>query len=272
MSRPWRRRKPTADFIGRSALVTGASGGLGEAVARDLAHRGATVTITGRRQAELATIAEQIHGDYIVCDVADRAQLPELMARAAEVDILVSNAGLPASGRLEVLTVEQIDRALDVNLRAPLLLCRAAAPAMASRGHGSIVIMSSISAKLTGPAQAVYGATKAGLRSAALALREDMHGSGVTVSVVLPGPISDTGMWADSGLGSVPKMEKSPQDVADAVVDAMIRNRAEVDVSVPKLRAMSTLASVRPTWTARMGRKGAREFADAMTSAHSTKW
>jgi short-subunit dehydrogenase len=270
----WRHReKPSESFYGQGALVTGASGGLGTAIVRALAGQGAHVLAAGRRGDSLENLARATNAEVLICDLADRNQLLELARRASEVDILVSNGGVPASGRLDELSVEQIDRAIDVNLRAPLLLAREASAAMALRGHGHLVIMSSISGKLVGGAQAVYGATKAGLRAAAVALREDLHGTGVTVSVILPGPVSGAGMWADSGLPLPRGLKAStPDDVATAVVNAMLKDRFEVDVCSWKLRTRATIALIRPTWTAAKGREGSKEFAEMMTAAHSTKW
>ncbi|HVV30275.1 MAG TPA: SDR family NAD(P)-dependent oxidoreductase [Mycobacteriales bacterium] len=262
------------DLTGKRALITGASGGLGTAIARALAERGASLIVTGRQRDALDNLVRALDAEMIVCDVAKPDELAHVLDAAVKVDVLVSNAGIPASGALQDFSVEQIDRAIAVNLRAPLLLARAASAAMADRGFGHIVFVSSISAKLPGRAQALYSATKAGLRASALAIREDLHGTGVTVSVVLPGPVSDAGMWAETGLAAqAGKMKQSrPSDVADAVLAAMTRNRAEIDVMSAQLRFMSALALLRPSWAAAMTRKGSKEFAAAMVEAHRHKW
>ena len=114
--------------------------------------------------------------------------------------MLVANAGVPANGLLEELSQEQIDRMLEVNLRAPIALARALMPSMIERGSGHMVFMSSLSGKAASPASSLYAATKFGLRGFALALREDLHQHGIGVSVVLPGFIRDAGMFADSGV------------------------------------------------------------------------
>src|SRR5207302_6747528 len=111
---------------------------------------------------------------------------------------------------------------------------RAASTAMARRGRGHIVFVSSLAAKTNGQALGVYAATKLGLRGLALALRQDLRTAGVGVSVIYPGPIRDAGMWADSGLKTPFGIRtRSRAAVADVVVRAVVENRAEVDVASP---------------------------------------
>src|SRR5205823_12380901 len=99
---------------------------------------------------------------------------------------------------------DHIARAIDVNLRAPILLARSAAIGMTSRGEGHIVLMSSMAAKVASRALSIYAATKIGLRGFGLALRDELRGSGVGVSIIYPGPISEAGMWADAGAPTPP--------------------------------------------------------------------
>ena len=168
----------------------------------------------------------------------------------------------------------EIDRALDVNLRAPMMLARAAGPAMTARGGGHIVFISSMGAKAVGPALGVYSATKAGLRALALALRQDLRASGVGVSVILPGPIGDAGMWADTGIPT-PRGAGKPRtadDVARAVIDAIEHNRFEIEVASFAVRIGGALAQVRPTWFVALGRRnGANDIAVQMTDAARNK-
>lgn len=261
-------------LTGRRVLVTGASGGLGEAIVRRLATDGAHVIATGRRGDALDRLAETFGAEPLVCDLADRDALQPLLDAAASVDVLVCNAALPATGPLDDFTVVQIDRALDVNLRAPILLARAAAAAMADRRSGHIVFVSSMGAKVVGPALGIYAATKAGLRALALALRQDLHPSGVGVSVVFPGPIRDAGMWADAGLPTPRGAGKprSPDALAAAIVEAIVHNRAEVDVAAWSVRAGAVLAQLRPSWFIALGRRsGADGIAAQMTRAARDK-
>src|SRR5438067_7421170 len=121
-------------IAGRTALVTGATGGLGHAIARRLASEDVRLSLTGRRKDILDEMSDELGARALVCDLTRREDVERLDAIAADVDILVSNAALPATGPLDDFAVEEIDRALDVNLRAPLLLARAAGAGMARRG------------------------------------------------------------------------------------------------------------------------------------------
>src|SRR4051794_19163651 len=114
----------TVQLRGARTLVTGATGGLGAAIARSCVARGAQVVVTGRREAPLRVLAEEIGAEALVADLTNRADVAQLVETLHAVDVLVSNAALPAGGRVETFSVEEIDRALDVNLRAPVVLSR----------------------------------------------------------------------------------------------------------------------------------------------------
>lgn len=257
-------------LAGQRALVTGASGGLGEAIVRRLAAEGADVIATGRRVEVLERLGRVTGSEVLVCDLADRVALDGLLETAATVDVLVCNAALPAVGTLGDFSVDEIDRALDVNLRAPVLLARAAGTAMAQRGHGQIVFISSMGAKVVGPALGLYAATKAGLRALSLALRQDLEPAGVGVSVIFPGPIQGAGMWAETAMASPRGAGKprSPEDVARAVVDAIEHDPVEIPVASLAVRAGAVLAQLRPAWSIELGRRaGADQIAARMTAA-----
>jgi short-subunit dehydrogenase len=243
-------------IAGSTVLLTGATGGLGHAIARSLAGRGASLILTGRRSEVLGPLAAEVGARALSVDLSDRAAVDRLIAESGEVDILVANAALPATGPLESFSVEEIDRALEVNLRAPIVMAKALSPAMVARGRGHLVFMSSLSGKAATPSSALYNASKFGLRGFATAIRADLRASGVGVSTVLPGFIRDAGMFADSGVKLPPGIgTRAPEDVAKAVVTAIERNRAEIDVAPLALRASTLFASVAPELAAKLGRR-----------------
>lgn len=238
-----------------SVLLSGATGGLGQAIARELAQRGAALTLTGTREAVLEPLARELDARAVPVDLGDREQLKRLVAAAGEVDILVANAGISAAGLLQSFPLEQVDRVLEVNLRAPIALAHGLLPGMLRRGSGHIVFMSSIAGKAATAGQATYCATKFGLRGISLALRAELHGTGVGVSTVFPTFIREAGMFADSGAKLPPGVgTRSPRDVACAVVEAIERNRAEVDVAPLHIRAGSMLSGFAPDMAATVTR------------------
>ncbi|TMK99896.1 MAG: SDR family NAD(P)-dependent oxidoreductase [Actinobacteria bacterium] len=241
---------------GASVLLTGASGGIGHAVARELSRRGARVTLTGRRAGVLEPLASELGARALSADLSESDDVNRLVADAGEVEILVSNAALPASGTLESFSIEEIDRALAVNLRAPIALAHALVPAMVARGRGHLVFMSSLAGKAATPGSALYSATKYGLRGFATALRADLRASGVGVSAIFPGFIRDAGMFADAQVRLPPGVgTSSPEDVARAVVTAIERNRGEIDVAPLPLRAGTALAGLAPEISATIARR-----------------
>jgi uncharacterized protein len=259
---------------GSTALLTGATGGIGQAIAQALAGKGARVLLSGR--SDLLDEIRARLGEGAEClpaDLAERHAVAELAQRAGAVDVLVANAGLPGTGRVDDFTPEQIDRALEVNLRAPMQLTRALLPGMLERGRGHVVLVSSLSGKVASARSAIYSATKFGLRGFAAGLREDLHGTGVGVTVVYPGFVSEAGMFADSGarlprgVGTV-----TPEQVADAVVRGIERERPEIDVAPLGLRAGTLVASLAPVTSGRLQRRlGSTRIADAMAEGQRGK-
>jgi short-subunit dehydrogenase len=226
---------------------------LGQAIARRLRAEGCTLTLTGRRVDVLEPLAEELDARAVVADLADQDDL-ELVARE-RADILVANAGLPGTGELTEYTIEQLDRVLAVNLRAPIVLARLFGEQLLARGDGHVVLISSLSGKSATPVSSMYNATKFGLRGFALALRQDWASRGVGVSCVNPGPIGDAGMFHEAG-GALPAgfRPRTPEDVAAAVVRAIRRNKAEIDVADPVLKAGTLLSQVAPQTAAKLTR------------------
>lgn len=258
---------------GSTVLLTGATGGIGHAVARTLARRGAKLVLTGRRVDVLEPLARELGARALAVDLAVPAEVDRLVAEAGDVDILIANAALPASGRLETYTPEQIDRALDVNLRAPIVLAHALSPAMVARGRGHLVFVSSLSGKAATAGSSLYSASKFGLRGFALGLREDLRPSGVGVSLVLPGFVSEAGLFADSGAKLPTGVGmRTPEQVANGVVRAVERDRAEVEVAPLSLRAGTAFASLAPELAARFARlAGSEKIAREVSAAQREK-
>jgi short-subunit dehydrogenase len=251
---------------GRTALVTGASGGIGQAIARALARRGADLVLTARRTDVIEALAAETGGRAIACDLADRGSLERLVEDAGPVDILVASAGNPGSGDIESFALEEIDRAIDVNLRAPIILARLMCEGMAERGGGHIVFISSLIGKAATGRISIYAATKFGLRGFAQGLRKDLRSRGVGVSTVFPGFIRDAGMFHEAG-ATLPGYvgTKTPEDVADAVISAIERNRAEVEVAPLGVRIGTLFASLAPDTAAAVQRRiGADKVASEM--------
>ena len=260
---------------GARALVTGATGGIGDAIARALVDRGARVLLSGRRQEALDELAARLgeRAEAVSADLAERDAPARLAEAAGAVDVLVANAALPASGRVEDFEPDQIDRALDVNLRAPIQLTRALLPGMLERGRGHVVFVSSLSGKTASPRSGIYSATKFGLRGFAAGLREDVEPKGIGVTVVFPGFVSEAGMFADSGV-RLPHWvgTSTPEQVAAAVVRGIERERAELDVAPLRLRLGTRIAELAPVTAARLQRRlGSERIADALAKGQRGK-
>jgi short-subunit dehydrogenase len=258
---------------GSTVLLTGATGGIGQAIARALDERGARLLLTARRAEQLERIAESLGGRPQALPADLTYDASALSERAGAVDVLVANAALPASGPIDDFTPEQIDRALDVNLRAPIQLTRALLPGMVERGSGHVVLVSSLSGKVASVGSSLYSATKFGLRGFASGLRADLHDSGVGVTVVFPGFVSDAGMLADSGV-QLPRWvgTRKPDQVAEAVVRGIEQERAEIDVAPLSLRAGAFAGSVAPATFARIQRRlGSAELSDAIARGQRPK-
>jgi uncharacterized protein len=261
------------NLAGRTVLLTGATGGLGHAIARRMRRAGAELVLTGRRAEVLEPLAAEMGARSLAVDLADAEAVLRLASDCTEVDVLVANAGLPGTGQLTSFSVEQIDRAIAVNLRAPMVLARELAEHMVARRSGHMVFMSSLAGKVGTPRGAVYSATKFGLRGLAQSLREDLRPSGVGVSAIFPGFVRDAGMFHDTGTKLPPGVGTvSPEDVADAVLRAIERNRGEIDVAPVSLRAGAKAAGLAPDLAATVSRKlGGQRIAEDHVTAQTTK-
>jgi short-subunit dehydrogenase len=259
---------------GKTILLTGATGGLGRAIAAALADRGARLILSSRKPQELNQLSSALPGGghrTIVSDLAEAGAALALLADAGEIDVLVANAALPASGKLDGFTAEQIDRALRVNLEVPIQVTRELIPAFTARRSGHFVYISSISGKTATARASLYAATKFGIRGFALCLRDDLRPAGVGVSVVSPGAIGGAGMFADSGASAPPIGTGTPEQVGAAVVTAIERNRGEVTVAPLRQRVLARFAANAPELSSRLAGDIAAKAADEIAAGQTDK-
>ena len=219
------------ELEGRTALVTGASGGIGGAIARVLHAQGAAVVLSGTRVAALESLAAELGGRAatVPCDLADPGESGALIGKAEEavgagVDILINNAGLTRDGLAIRMKDEDWDRVLAVNLTAAFRLTRGALRGMMKRRWGRIVSITSVVGQTGNPGQANYAASKAGLVGLSKALAQEVAARGITVNCVAPGFIETAMTHAldekqrERILGRIPAARLgAPGDVAACV-------------------------------------------------------
>jgi short-subunit dehydrogenase len=265
------------DLASKTVLLSGATGGLGRAIAAALAGRGATLVLSSRKPEALDELAGILPGDghrTVVADLAEPDAAARLAADAGPIDVLVANAGLPGTGRLEDFSPEELGRVLRVNLEAPIRLTHEILPRMQERGSGHLVYVTSLAGKAVTPRASLYAATKFGLRGFALGLREDLWKRGIGVSLVTPGFVREAGMFHDSGAKPPPGLgTTTPDKVAEAVVTAIERNRHEVEVAPVVTRVLSNFAMWRPEIAAWFAyRRGAgTKIAERVASGQAEK-
>jgi short-subunit dehydrogenase len=247
------------DLQGHTALVTGASGGLGTHIARRLAREGMNVAVSGRREDALELVAEELRtfgvkAAAIPADLADLTEVDPLIdgvqAQLGPIDLLVNNAGVESIGSFTRYTREELTTMVNVNLTAPLLLTHRLTPGMLQRGHGHVVFIASVAGKV-GPAyNEPYAATKAGLIGLTQSLRAEYLHSPVGFSVVCPGFIAGDGMYArmaQEGHSSNRMMgETTTEKIAEKVLQAIRHDRAEIVESGAPIRPMLALAQLAP--------------------------
>jgi short-subunit dehydrogenase len=219
-------------LAGAVVLVTGASAGIGRLAAAEFAARGAHVLVHGRDPVRTRQTADEVGGRALIADLAAAAERERLTVEAltayGRVDVLVNNAGFGYLGPVSDMAVDVLRRLIEVDLLAAIELTRALLPGMLERRCGAVCFVTSIAGRTGVAGEAVYSATKAGLDTFADSLRVETAGSGVHVSVVVPGVV-DTGFFETRG---TPYTRSRPrpipaQTVADAVVRAVERDRAE---------------------------------------------
>ncbi len=220
---------------GGRALITGASSGIGAATARALAACGMAVVLAGRDSDALAAVVADTGGVAIVGDLTEPGYPARLVAEATRrggpLDVIVANAGAGWAGSFVEMDPAEIDDLIDLNLRAPIHLLRAALPDLVEKGRGHLVIVGSVAGLLGVAHEAAYSATKAGLAGLADALRAELTGTGVKVSLVSPGVV-DTAFFSRRNRPYERTRPEpiAPSQVADAIVDCLCFGRPEVVV------------------------------------------
>jgi len=227
-------------IAGSAALVTGASSGIGAATAQELARRGARVAVVARRLEKLEETANacrrhSAESFAYAGDVADRTFCESAVAKVTEtfgrVDIIVNNAGISLHKHSAEATVEDIEGVMAVNFFGPVYLTSAALPGMLERRRGSVVNVTSVAGYVPNPKEGAYGASKAALSRWSHGLSVDLHGSGVHVGVLSPGPI-DTEIWLSEGEEPYAGKLFSPSVVARGV--ARMVEREATHMTVPR--------------------------------------
>jgi len=215
------------DLEGVSALVTGASSGIGRAAAEELARHGAEVVVHGRDAGRGSAVADHITaaGDkarFVAADLSDPAQLDDLAGHAGGVDVLVNNAGISWFGPTGDLDVATFDRLFAANVRAPYFLVAVLAPKMAARGSGSIINIGSQAGHIGMPGGAAYGGTKGALASMTRAWAAEFSPAGVRVNTVVSGPVCTPIQSAEQseavGATTIMARPAQPDEIASVIV------------------------------------------------------
>jgi short-subunit dehydrogenase len=231
---------------GTTALVTGASSGIGAATARALAARGATVALVARRADRLETVATECRAHAprsraFAADLADPERAADLArqidAELGPLDVVVNNAGIPMRRPADRLTMEEVTRVMTVNYLSPVAITLALLPGFLARGTGTIVNVSSLGGRLGITHESAYSGSKFALAGFSESLAADLYGTGVAVRLVLPGAI-DTEIWDQPGNDpadySGPLVP--PTEIADGIVACIASDRFEH--YLPDMRAV----------------------------------
>jgi NAD(P)-dependent dehydrogenase (short-subunit alcohol dehydrogenase family) len=214
------------ELDGQTALVTGATSGIGRAIAVKLASQGAEVIIHGRDGKRGAQTVDEIKlsggkARFLAADISDPADIQRLIAEAGDIDIVVNNAGYSVWGPTRDFDVKDFDGMYASNVRAPFLLVAGFAPGMAARGKGSVINISSMAGRLGLLNGAAYGATKAALISLTQAWAAEFSPSGVRVNAVAPGPVYTRPEARDlfDALGATTPLNRAaqPEEIAEVV-------------------------------------------------------
>jgi short-subunit dehydrogenase len=260
-------------FKDKTVIITGASEGVGAAVAGLFAEAGANLMLVARGKKNLEKVADALRDrsrvEIFPMDVADQDACVDLFKKAqfefGHVDILVNNAGYHARGLVEGVDADDLAKIIDVNLRAPIMLSRIALPYLREAGEGAIINVGSLAGKVIYPGAATYSASKAGLRLFSLALAEELQGTNIKIGLVSPGPINTAFIMDDiDGVSDITFSQpmSTALDVAQAVLD-LCGNTVREEAMPKSSGVLTTIVGVMP-WLGRMlrpalERKGRRQ-------------
>lgn len=244
-------------IYGKYILLTGGSRGIGPIIAEALAARGAHIALAARSEVGLLAIANNLskYGTQTMIVPVDLAQTSQqqslvetVMINFGRIDILINNAGLETEGAYLDLSWEEIQKTIEVNLLAPMALTYHVLPHMLERREGHIVNIASVAAKIGAPYAATYCGTKAGLAEWTRGLRLELEDSGVHFSTILPGYITEVGMFARFNIKSPALLgSTSPKKVAIAVVKAIEKEKLETFVNSSPARLLSVACEISPS-------------------------
>jgi short-subunit dehydrogenase len=245
----------------RVAVVTGASSGIGAATARELTRRGWRCVLVARREDRLRSLAEELGGEFEVCDVADRAAVDTMAARVLErhpsVNLLVNNAGISARGTFVSVEPDLIERVMAVNYLGSVWCTRALLPGLragASHGGAHVVNLVSVAGTVSFAPAGAYAASKHAQLAFSRSLRAAVRGSGIRVHTVLPG-FAETEGFPQRGVLQSRLLEwfvTSPEKIAGSIADAVDKGRGEVTVPWFPFRPISIFQAVAPGLMARL--------------------
>ena len=251
------------DFNGKTVIVTGGSEGVGAATARAFAKLGTNLVLVARGKKKLELIAEELRASTrvvtIAMDVADPDACASLFKKAefefGNVHILVNNAGYHERGPVETVDADDLGRMIDVNLKAPIILCRLALPYIRESGGGAIINVASLAGRTPVPGVAAYSASKSGLRAFTFALADEMPDTKIKLAVVSPGPI-DTG-FIMSDIDTVVDLNFSqPISRAEEVADEILKlcSNSKRERSMPPVSGLLTTLTYLFPWLGRFMR------------------
>ena len=240
------------NFKDKTVVITGGSEGVGAATARAFARAGANLVLVARNKKNLETIAEELRAitrvEIMAMDVADANACVNLFKKAQfefeSIHVLVNNAGYHERGPVETVSADNLGKMIDVNLKAPIMLCRYAIPYIREAGEGAIINVASLAGRTPVPGAATYSASKFGLRAFTFSLAEELKDTNIKLAIVSPGPI-DTG-FIMSNIDNVTDLTFSqPLSTADEVANEILTicSNAKRERSMPPISGLLTTVS-----------------------------